>query len=224
MKMADLLSDNNVLINLLPRLGIPLGFGEKTVAQVCSENGVSVPLFSLVCNVYAQDDYLPTLEELKQCPMLEVVNYLKVSHREYLDYEFPHIEKHLQEVVQHWNVKYRMSIINFFNEYKKEVENHFQYEEEVVFPYIHNLIHPTSSKKRVYKIAVFEKQHSNIEDTLHDFTSLLIKYIPSDVAPRERVYMLADVFALSEDIEKHAILEEKVLIPYIKAIETDENL
>lgn len=224
MKMADLLSNYNVLVNLLPRLNIALGFGEKTVQQVCEDKGTSLPLFLLVCNVYTQDDYLPDVDELKQCPMLDVVNYLKASHKDYLEYEFPHIEKHLREVVQDWNDKYKLPLTNFFAEYKKEVVCHFQYEEEVIFPYIHDLIHHTLPQNNAYKMDVFDEQHSNIEDKLRDFTNLLIKYISADVAQRERIYMLKDIFMLSDDIEKHAMIEEKILIPYIKALETDENV
>lgn len=223
MKLADVLAQYNNLVNLLPRLGISLGFGEKTVQQVCDEQKVSLPLFLLVCNVYAQDEYIPDIEDLKQCPVRDIVRYLQSSHEEYLNYEFPHIEKHLREVVQDWNNKYKLSITNFFAEYKKEVVNHFEFEEEVVFPYINMLVQHNLPEKSKFKISMFDEQHSHIEDTLRDFTSLLIKYIPSDVAQRERIYMLNDIYALSDDIEKHAAIEEKILIPYIKVLENDEN-
>ncbi len=222
MKMADLLDNYHVVINLLSRLGISLGFGEKTVSQVCEENQVSLPLVLLVCNVYTQEGYIPDMEELKQCSILDVVHYLKASHEEYLVYEFPHIENHLQDVVKDWNDKYKLSILNFFQDYRKEVERHFRYEDKVVFPYIHQLVENQQSQKSKFKLGMFDKQHKNIEEKLHDFTSLIIKYIPADMAQRECVYMLNDIFDLSEDIAKHAILEEKILIPYIQVLESDE--
>lgn len=224
MKMADVLSHHNNILNLLPRLGIPLGFGESTVKQVCADNKVSLPLFLLICNVYIQDEYLPDIEELRQCPMEEIVNYLKASHEDYLEYSFPHIEDHLADVVRDWSEKYRISITIFFSEYKKEVVSHFQFEEDEVFPYVHSLIQHNLTKKGFNKLGLFEKQHGNIEDKLRDFTSLLIKYIPADVSQRERIDMLIDIYSLSEDIEKHATIEEKILIPYIKALMNDENL
>lgn len=223
-KMADVLSHHNHLINLLPRLGIPLGFGEKTVQQVCEDNHVSLPLLLLVFNVYVLRDYVPDVDDLRQCPIQEIVDYLKASHEDYLDFSFPHIENHLQGVVKDWNVKYRSSITAFFAEYKQEVVHHFQYEEKHVFPFVQNLLQHKATPKESAKAAMFEKQHSNIEDKLRDFTNLIIKYVPEEVSQRERINMLNNIFSLSDDIEKHAIIEEKILLPYIKILMDDENL
>lgn len=223
MKMVDLLTQNHNLIFLFPRMGLPLGFGEKTVMQVCTENGVSIPLFLMICNVYTQDSYLPMAEELEQCPVEEIMHYLELSHKDYLEYVFPHIENHLQEIVSDWTKKYKTLITNFFYNYKKEIEEHFTYEEEIVFPYIRHLLNPSLEHKTKLKKGMFDKQHNLIEDKLQDFINLLVKYIPADVSQRERVDMLLDIYTLSEDIEKHALIEEKILIPYIQVLESHEK-
>lgn len=219
MKMADLLTQHNQLVSLFPRMGLPLGFGEKTVKQLCEENGVSIPLFLLICHVYTQAEYVPVTEELEQCPIEEIMHYLELSHKDYLEYVFPHIENHLQEIVSDWNGKYKSLITNFFFEYKKEIVEHFNYEEEVVFPYVRHLLNPKLERVNKPKTESFDKQHDSIEDKLQDFTHLLLKYIPADVSQRERVDMLLDIYDLSDDIEKHALIECKTLIPYIHALE-----
>lgn len=223
MKMADLLARHNQLVALLPRLGISLGFGERTVAQVCAENRVSTPLFKLVCNAYTCDDYAPDIEELRQCPMSDIVHYLKASHADYLQFQFPHIQKHLKEVVQDWDARYRTSILNFFDEYQREVASHFQFEEETVFPYIEHLIGEKDLGDAGVSVTDFESQHENIDDKLRDLTNLMIKYIPVSVPQRERVYMLMDVYALADDFSKHEIIEERILIPYIKDLEHENK-
>ena len=48
MKMADAINQYHSLLTVLPRLGIPLGFGEKSIEQLCSEHHVSLPLFTLI--------------------------------------------------------------------------------------------------------------------------------------------------------------------------------
>lgn len=222
-KMADLLTERNNLISLLPRLGVSLGFGEKTVAQVCADDKISLPLFLLISNVYTVDDYLPSIEELRQCPIEEIVVYLTNSHKEYLEYKFPHIEDHLKEVVADWSEKYKRLITNFFFDYKNEVVDHFKYEEEVVFPFVKELFQKKSPKKNRPRRSAFDKQHTNIEDKLRDFTNLLIKYIPADVSQRERIDMLEDICSLSDDIEKHALIEEKILFPYINLLEDESK-
>ncbi|MBR4135564.1 MAG: hemerythrin domain-containing protein [Bacteroidales bacterium] len=218
-KLADAVAQYNNLITLFPRLGISLGFGDKTVRQVCEESHVSIPLFLLVCNVYAQKDYTPDIETLTACPIINIVHYLKASHEDYLTYNFPHIEAHLERIMQDWAPKYKTLITNFYTQYKQEVVQHFKHEEDVVFPYIQLLSDKKGGKGRT-RSTNFDKQHSDIEDKLQDFTNLLMKYIPSDARQRDLINMLVDIFMLAEDIENHTIMEDKILIPYIKYLES----
>ncbi len=219
MKLADAVAQYKNLITLFPRLSISLGFGDKTVSQVCEENRISLPLFLLVSNAYAQKDYNPDIEALIACPIIDIVNYLKASHEDYLNYNFPHIEAHLERIMQDWSPKYKTLITNFYADYKHEVAQHFKHEEEIVFPYIRQLVEKGKNKNRPKGIS-FDKQHSEIEDKLQDFTNLLMKYIPADNRQRELINMLMDIFMLAEDIENHTIMEDKVLIPYIKYLES----
>ena len=39
-KMIDLISDNYSLLQVMSRFGLSLGFGDKTVKEVCELNGV----------------------------------------------------------------------------------------------------------------------------------------------------------------------------------------
>ena len=57
--MSDLIQANYRLLRVLPRFGIHLGFGDKSVAEVCRAQGVSMELFLLVCNISTFDDFLP---------------------------------------------------------------------------------------------------------------------------------------------------------------------
>ena len=69
----------------------------------------------------------------------------------------------------------------------------------------------------------FNLQHDDIEDTLNDLTNLLLKYIPSDVSSDERIDMLLDTYALSHDIGKHAMMEDRILLPYIQFLESQSH-
>lgn len=224
MKMADAIAHHNSLLTVLPRLGIPLGFGEKTIEKLCNEFQVSQPLFMLISSVYIQDDYYPSNEELQQCEVSDIVQYLLSSHKDYIDNKLPHIEHHLDAFLDNVLEKYRIIIANFYSDFKKEIINHFKYEEEVVFPYLKQItlkVEKNSGKR--YGKTTFTKQHDDIEDTLKDLTNLLLKYIPADVASTERIDMLLDMYSLASDIEKHALLEDRILIPYIKLLESKEN-
>ena len=50
MKLADIICANPSLILMLPRFGIPLGFGDQTVQQVCRQHQVSADFVILIFN------------------------------------------------------------------------------------------------------------------------------------------------------------------------------
>ena len=104
----------------------------------------------------------------------------------------------------------------FYKEYQNEVKSHFEFEEEIVFPYITNLAQGVKSDS--FTIETFEENHSNIEDKLSDLKSIIIKYLPGGVLQEERISVL---FRLSEDLEKHTLIEDKILAPYVELLENE---
>ena len=52
MKMADLMDLRPSLPGVLARMGIPFGFGEETVEEVCRKQDVDPETFLLICSVY----------------------------------------------------------------------------------------------------------------------------------------------------------------------------
>ena len=94
-KMADVLQSNYRLLPLLPRFGLTLGTGEKTVEQVCREKGVDYRLLLLVFNIYTHPDYLPSEKEISSFPVEKLLDYLYESHQYYRNDKIPHIQKHL---------------------------------------------------------------------------------------------------------------------------------
>lgn len=224
MKMADAINQYHSLLTVLPRLGIPLGFGEKSIEQLCSEHHVSLPLFTLISRVYCQEDYFPTANELQQCPMTDILQYLVSSHKDYLENKLPHIEQHLLTQLASMDKKYITLISNFYAEFRKEMEKHFRYEEEVIFPYLRQILsEQEATESATYQKNTFHQQHDDIEDTLNDLSNLLLKYIPAEISPVERVDMLLDVYALSNDIARHAMMENRILVPYIQLLESKRH-
>lgn len=217
MKLADIINSNPSLVLILQRFRIELGFGEKSVAEVCRANGLSEQFFLLICNVYTNDRYLPSMEELQETDMSSLVPYLIASHSYYLDERIPHIERHLDRIAEACPKNHKEILQRFFHDYKTEVQNHFLYEEKTVFPYIEALRKGESGDG--YSINQFEENHSNIEDKLNDLTNIFIKYLPGNIMPKERVSVLFDIFQLSGDLNKHSLIEEKILIPYVETIE-----
>ena len=220
-KFAELLTNDRRLLQLLPRFGIGLGFGDRNVAQVCQMNNVNTDLFLMICKIYSDNNFRPEQQELQHIDMSNLLSYLKASHTYYLDERFPHIEEHLQRIIDACGQKYGPMLSHFYDEYKQEVMRHIQYyEEEVVFPYIEALLNGQHTDS--YKIDEFEHNHTNIQDTLDDMMNILLKYLPGDILPKERIEISYDIMELSDDLNRHSLIEERILIPYVESIENTQ--
>ena len=217
MKMADLVLRNSKLLLMFPRFGMDLGFGDHSIAEVCAMNNVSTPFFLMICNVYCNDDYTPSPEDIASVDLKALTNYLLESHKYYLNERLPHIEEHLDHIIKACIPKYGNMLRRFFDEYKNEVVDHFVYEEKNVFPYLQQLAN--QDVKTDYKIKVFHENHTNIEDKLSDLMNILVKYLPADVFPKERIEIALDINELSTDLMSHALIEERVLIPFVESLE-----
>lgn len=218
MKMAELIHVNHRLLTVLPRFGIRLGFGEKSVADICAAKGVSVPLFLMVCNVYTFDDYLPEADDLQAFSADELTDYLRNSHLDYSQHQIPDIRRQVQSLAENLNTANRDILNRFFDDYTREIINHFGYEESTVFPYVHQLTEP-GEQSDIYSIDQFQENHSNIEEKLNDLKNIIIKYLPPDDNCRERNHLLIDLFMLEEDINKHSLIEDRILVPWVQQLE-----
>ena len=217
MKLSDLLFANHNLILILSRFGIKLGFGEKSVEDVCKQYSVSSPLFLMVANVSTYEDYFPNKQEIESLNVNELIDYLHASHKYYLENKISTIETQLKNLYPNNENGYGEMINRFFLEYEQEVANHFDYEENTVFPYIKDLLRQKVSVN--YHINQFEKNHSDIEDKLTDLINILIKYLPENEQNEAKEMVLFDIFLFTKDLNLHTLIENKVLIPCVKFIE-----
>ena len=216
-KMAELVISNPTLMLTLSRFGIELGFGDHNVKEVCEKANVSPLFFLLICNLYSNPEFIPSKEDIKSVEANAILSYLSESHKYYLKERLPHIESHLQRIVEACPARFGNTINRFFNEYKEEVENHFKYEEEVVFPYIKSLCNNALNPN--FSIREFESNHSNIEDKLNDLMNILIKYLPANIFPKERIEISLDIMEVTSDLSCHTLVEERVLVPFVEMME-----
>ncbi|MCQ2297692.1 MAG: hemerythrin domain-containing protein [Bacteroidales bacterium] len=214
-KMADLIAQNHNLILFMPRFGIPLGFKDKRVDEVCSENGISTELFLLVCNVCTYDDYLPTIDEIASARLAGLVAFLKASHTYYLE-KIPHIGDHLKRIADQMEERYGAILYKFYADYQSELKEHFVYEESVVFPYLEEL---RAGSRRRENLLHLNDKHEGIEETLGDLTQIVYKYLPGNLMPEESIDVVFDILQLSSDFQKHYLIEEKIVMPYIHWLE-----
>lgn len=228
MKMADVIHLNYTLLPVITRFDIPLGFGDKSVLEVCNEYGVNLDFFIEITNSFIDDDYIPQ-KDLNTFPVRLIVDYLHKTHAYYLEEKIPEILNMISELSEVFdNPEPILLVKNFFSEYQQELQSHIDREESVVLPYImeiddsfyHNSISPNLIKKiKAYSINDFAREHDNVEEKLYDLKNIFIKYLPpsKDKALSNRI--LTELFRLEKDLNAHAELEDKTLIPKVAKME-----
>lgn len=207
MKMADMITENYDLILMLPRFGIPLGFGEKSVKEVCRECGVDENFFLTVCNIYSFDDYRPDGEEVSDIDRKMVVTHLQASHRYYIEERLPHLEHHLEHITEGVGEQSAAILRKYFADYRREVREHVRHEEKS----LSELAEARSQQSVVNEH--YRRSHDNIKDKLSDLTQIILKYIPGERLNEEMMELVFDIMQLSRDLEKHALIEELLLVP-----------
>lgn len=217
MKLADVLLTNYKLLLVLNRFDIHLGFGEKSVDEVCRKQNIPTSLFLLVCNVYTFADYLPQEKDLQSFDTESLMRYLLSSHLYYKQKCLPGISSKLNNVAKKLDEKTARVLQRFYNDYQTEVLNHFEYEENVAFPYINHLA--KGDRTAAYNIGQYEENHSNIDEKLNDLKNIIIKYLPYVDAQEELNALLFDLFELEDDFRKHTLMEDKVLVPLVSQLE-----
>lgn len=221
MKLADIITANHNIILLLPRFGIPLGFGDKSVREVCTANNVPVDFMLLICNVYTFDDYLPDIESLAATDMRPLLKYLEESHSYYTNERLPHIEVHLHHIADRIGQRYGEILKKFYADFRREITEHFREEEQYDFPKLRGLQDGTRKAEGGKRKAESgkNKSHNGLVDKLNDLTQIVYKYLPGNVLPEETMEVVFDILQLSADIQKHALIEDKILSPYMKWLE-----
>ncbi len=216
-RMSDLICDNYPLLLIITRYGIPLGFSEETLSEVCEKHRLHAPTLLLLLNFLVRGrEQEFTLEELSTLSMDSLLTYLSNSHSYFLDFRLPLLRQRLLSAISTCPKEVAFVIQNFFDEYVEEVRKHMSYEERVVFPYALKL--SNGERTRQYNIKIFSKKHDQIELKITELKNLLIKYYPVP-SGYELTNVLHDIFTTEEDLATHNDIEDYIFIPYIKALE-----
>ncbi|MCI5720358.1 MAG: helix-turn-helix transcriptional regulator [Bacteroidales bacterium] len=213
--MIDLIRDNYNVLQALGSFGINLGFGDKTVEEVCKDNGVDCRTFLIVVNFMVNGYFRD--EELEYVNVGSLLHYLQANHKYYLDFQLPFMRKELSDSL---NPDGRVDklIMDFYDAYAAEVRKHMKYEEDRLFPYINSLLEGV--REEAYNIDAYAKHHGMADVKLKELKNIIIKYLPGDSLRNNMLTAtLYDLYNNEEWLQLHAKVENEILVPVIKNME-----
>lgn len=214
-KMISLIRDNYNLLQSLGSFGISLGFGDKTVKQVCDDQNVDTNTFLAVVN-FTINGYRE-MDDVSRLSVPTLLQYLKASHDYFIGFQLPFIRKELVDALDE-NDNLARLILKLYDEYSRSVTQHMKYEENTVFPYVESLI--AGKPMANYAIDMYSKHHGQESMKLRELKSIIIKYFPGDSLRNNQLSAtLYDIYNNEEWLALHAEVEDKIFIPAIKCLE-----
>lgn len=214
-KMITLIADNYNILESLGRFGINLGFGDKTVKEVCEDQNVDTYTFLAIVN-FSINGYRES-DENGRISVPTLLHYLKASHEYFLDYQLPSIRKELLEALDE-NDNLARLIMKLYDSYSREIRMHMKYEEQNVFPYVDKLLR--GEPEDDYDIETFSKHHGQTTLKLRELKNIIIKYLPSDSMHNNKLMaVLTDLYKCELWLGQHAEVEDYIFVPAIRRLE-----
>lgn len=218
-KMLQLVQANPNLLPVIHRFGIRLGFGNRSVADVCAAFQVNTAFFLAIVNTFHNKHYFPEEQLLSFSPLL-IVDYLKKTHAYYIGFSLPQIEDlihRLLESTPEQNNEMKM-IETFYLAYKRKLLEHIDEEEQQVFPFVGKLVQsPETLGTRAFDFN-FEKEHEHVDLELDDLKNIILKYMVPEYDELICNKLMEEIYRFEKDIRDHSRMEDAILIPQVKQL------
>lgn len=218
-KMSDIICDNYSLLQVMSRFGLPLGFGDYTVEEVCNSHQVDCNTFLSVAN-FINKEHSRTSFSTEHLSVESLMVYLKNAHHYFLDFQLPTIRRKLLEAIDcSMDNEVTFLILKFFDSYVQEVRNHMNYEDMYVFAYVDNLM--KGQKSEEYNISMFVRHHEHIDEKLTELKNSIIKYYPANKNAHLMNAVLFDIFNCEKDLASHTHVEDHLFVPAVLHLEQE---
>lgn len=218
-KMSDLICGNYSLLLVMSRFGLPLGFGDRTVKEICTQNGVDYKTFLAVVNII-EEDHFRLEDDSEGLSVASLMSYLKQAHSYFLDFNLPVIRRKLIEAIDcSTENEVAFLILKFFDEYVGEVRKHMDYENKMVFKYVEDLLQGKLSDS--YQISIFARRHNQIEAKLTELKNIIIKYYPAKANNNLLNAVLFDIYSCEQDLATHCKVEDYMFVPAVRRMEKE---
>lgn len=213
--LRSLIQANHLMLMVIRRFGICLGFGDSRVADICERSGIDTDTFLAVANFIDNRPY-----SKGHIALPSLIEYLRSAHTYFLDFALPAIRRKLLEAlpVASSSSSLTMLFLKYFDDYVAEVKRHMDYENRHVFPYIENLL--AGQRTSRFNIAEFEAKHRPLAPRLRELKEIFIFHYEGSANDDLLTSALFDIITCEQDLLSHCGVEDAILVPAVEELET----
>ncbi|MBQ0048253.1 MAG: helix-turn-helix transcriptional regulator [Prevotellaceae bacterium] len=216
-KLSYVVANDYRLLQVMSRFGISLGFGEKTITEVCRKCEVDSDTFLTIIN-YVKDGAENRPQRVERVDVASVLSYLKKTHIYFLQFLFPNIRFHLLNAID-CSVKNEIAflVLKFYDEYVEEVRKHMEYEETMVFAYVEKLMKGEAVTLEGGNL--LSRHHESIECKLRELTNLFIQYYPQKENNERLNSVIVSIYQAEEELAIHCLVEDNIFVPAVRRLQ-----
>ena len=215
-RLRDLIDENSDLMMVAARFGISLGFGDKTVKEVCDEDGVDERTFIAVCNLIDSRPYTIDVS------LTSLMRYLRTAHSYFLEFLLPSIRRKLLLAISGLPIDdVMLQLLKFFDDYCAEVRRHMEHENDSIFSYVDRLLKGDVSDE--FRIADYSVGHTSMTEKLDELKEIFIRHyhVMNNLL---LVSALNDIIDCNSDLCSHCEIEDRMFMPAVERLEKDMKL
>lgn len=211
-RMITLIADDYRLLQVLSRFGITLGFNDKTIKEICDQEGVDCETFLAVVNFISQGEGFRA--DIEKLSLQSLLHFLKQSHSYFLDFYLPSIRRKLLDGITLRDSDVSFLIIKLFDEYVNGVREHMEEEEKHLFKLVEALIAKKTFPTEDFP--VYSHHHENVGLKLKELKNIILKFCPPDSSAKLLNTALYDIYRCEEELGSHCKIEDNLLLPAIQ--------
>lgn len=205
-RLRDLVDDNNLLLLVINRFRIPLGFGDSTIRDICRSEGVDTDTFLAVANLISGRPYDNLKADLRQ-----LIDYLEDAHSYFLDFILPSIREKLIKAINCASANDAgFLILKYYDNYMLEVRRHMEYENNMIFPHIRTLAQWEADT--TCNLEDYSLNHEDMVGKLQELKDIIIRHYPHRTN-NILTYALYDIINVENDLLSHWAIENKLFMP-----------
>ncbi len=206
------------------RLGVDYCcYGAAPLAEACDKVGLEFEAVRHELEV--SDQIAPAYEEdWSAVPLARLIQHLIEIHHHYLRTELPRLERLMTQVALHHGLRYRrlMDLAETFLAMKRELLEHLEKEERILFPLIRRLEAGELVAFSVENpISVMEVEHRHMAEALARMRDLTDDYTPPPDGCSAFVTLMASLAELEEELHEHLHKENNILFPRAEKLERE---
>lgn len=217
--MSKIVECDYRLMQVIARFGITMGFADKSISEVCHQQGVDVHTFLAVMNTarnYQQSNAKAEVS-LDLINVQSLLDYLKRTHYYILNHELPRMRRDLLGALDcSLQNEVAFLLLKYFDMYFAEVQNHIEFEETEVYTFAGILL---NGQAPADKKVLLHKHNEDFVGKLHDLIKVFLQYYPQEGSNDALNDVVYGIYRVEEDINIHCRIEDDLLIPLLRKME-----